>query len=182
MDSVSSDRRSSISASRPPLLANLEGSSTNTQGTQLQTDTDSSVIQDGMHSNSRHPQRGLSTSKSPFVPSSDQFHLELPLQWAKQSVSLDLARIQAHGPILFIKLSQSPSPGYNAFNDALDNVDLDTIPSGLRPRSSSLVDPECNRASKTHHGPLKKWLYLTIVTKQMVFVLESQPGLQRTWQ
>ncbi|EFP88661.2 uncharacterized protein PGTG_14627 [Puccinia graminis f. sp. tritici CRL 75-36-700-3] len=112
--------------------------------------------------------------------SSNQSHLELPLQWAKQTISLDLPRIQAHGPILFIKLSNSPVPGFNPINDQLDQInDSKSLPVGLRSRSRARTD---DGDDESHgHMPNDGWWYLIIATKQMIFVMESQPNPQRTW-
>lgn len=121
----------------------------------------------------------------PTKPASS--YLELPLQWAKQYISLDLPRITAHGPILFIKLARSPIPGFNSLNDAIDGMDFDAIPMGLRSRSFSPHDPDSeddhgNDISNNSNHDSPKTLYLIIATKQIVFVLESLPGPRRTWQ
>ncbi|OAV90966.1 hypothetical protein PTTG_28138 [Puccinia triticina 1-1 BBBD Race 1] len=110
--------------------------------------------------------------------SSNQSHLELPLQWAKQTISLNLPRIQAHGPILFIKLSNSPVPGFNPINDQLDQIN-DSLPAGLRSRSRARTDDGDDEPKG--HTPNDGWWYLIIATKQMIFVMESQPTPQRTW-
>ncbi|KAH9814726.1 hypothetical protein DFH28DRAFT_1027899 [Melampsora americana] len=114
-------------------------------------------------------------------------YLELPLQWAKQFTSLDLPRINAHGPILFIKLARSPIPGFNSLNDAVDGMDFDAIPMGLRSRAFSVTDHDDEDShdddlpNDPNHGS-PKTLYLIIATKQIIFVLESLPGPKRTWQ
>ncbi|KAG0149703.1 hypothetical protein CROQUDRAFT_653260 [Cronartium quercuum f. sp. fusiforme G11] len=116
-----------------------------------------------------------------FVTPPNQSYLDLPLQWAKQSISLDLPRIQAQGPILFIKLSQSPIPGFNPFNDAIDAIDPTMIPLGFRPRSSFTACSDTGGPSKNLNDIPQKWLYLQIVTKQTIFVLTSHPAPKRTW-
>lgn len=109
---------------------------------------------------------------------SHQSHLDLPLQWAKQTISLNLPRIQAHGPILFIKLCNSPMPGFNPINDQLDQIqDSQSIPAGLRSRSRARTDDGEDDSNTLNDG----WWYLIIATKQMIFVMESQPTAQRTW-
>ncbi|PLW45917.1 hypothetical protein PCASD_08639 [Puccinia coronata f. sp. avenae] len=153
-----------------------------------------STLSDTFSHTSTRPQSGGSyghkpSPTSPFTKpstlpasstqkSSNQSHLDLPLQWAKQTISLNLPRIQAYGPILFIKLSNSPVPGFNPINDQLDQInDSQSIPSGLRPRSRARTDDGEDDSNALNDG----WWYLIIATKQMIFVMESQPASQRTW-
>ncbi|KAI7934852.1 hypothetical protein MJO28_016524 [Puccinia striiformis f. sp. tritici] len=122
------------------------------------------------------------SSPSPsYQKSPNQSHLELPLQWAKQTISLNLPRIQANGPILFIKLSNSPVPGLNPVNDQIDQInDSKSIPAGLRSRSRArTVNGDDGSDDQT---PNDGWWYLIIATKQVIFVMDSQPAPQRTWQ
>ncbi|KAI8442715.1 hypothetical protein BY996DRAFT_6428931 [Phakopsora pachyrhizi] len=85
-------------------------------------------------------------------------------------------RINADGPILFIKLCNSPTPGFNPIRDEIDQKNIEPLPVGLRSRS---------RPSSSHRDDLGNnysgWWYLIIATKHFVFVLESQPSQQRTW-
>lgn len=134
-----------------------------------------------------HPSNRLYTSNfplnlSPSVPSSSrksthESHLELPLQWAKRFISLDLPRIQAHGPILFIKLSNSPTQGFNPISNRFDQIIGSDLPAALRPKSRGSDGPDDESSRSNGDG----WWYLIIATKQLIFVMESQPNPQRKW-